>query len=275
MGLLEQVTGRPATSATSPTPSSRPLASEIRDELVRTCAPRGGHLGPNLGVVELTLAIHRVFDSPARPGRLGHRPPGLRPQDAHRPGHPVRHAAHRGRPVRLPQPGGVRPRRGRELPRLHLAVVRRRAGQGLRPARRGPLRRRRDRRRRAHRRHGLGGAQQHRRWARTASWSWSSTTTAAPTADRRRARHPPRLAAHQPALRGGARRRQEPAQQGAGRRPGRLRRAARDEEGHEGRPGPAGHVRGPRPEVRRADRRPRPAGGRAGAARRPSASAAR
>ncbi|MCX6395925.1 MAG: 1-deoxy-D-xylulose-5-phosphate synthase [Propionibacteriales bacterium] len=40
------------------------LATEIRDELVRTCAPRGGHLGPNLGVVELTLAIHRVFDSP-------------------------------------------------------------------------------------------------------------------------------------------------------------------------------------------------------------------
>src|SRR3954471_14972429 len=40
------------------------LASEIRDELIRTCAPRGGHLGPNLGVVELTMAIHRVFESP-------------------------------------------------------------------------------------------------------------------------------------------------------------------------------------------------------------------
>ncbi|MGN6252785.1 MAG: 1-deoxy-D-xylulose-5-phosphate synthase [Marmoricola sp.] len=40
------------------------LATEIRDELVRTCAPRGGHLGPNLGVVELTLALHRVFESP-------------------------------------------------------------------------------------------------------------------------------------------------------------------------------------------------------------------
>jgi len=40
------------------------LAAEIRDLLVRTCAPRGGHLGPNLGVVELTLALHRVFDSP-------------------------------------------------------------------------------------------------------------------------------------------------------------------------------------------------------------------
>ncbi|GAA1479266.1 1-deoxy-D-xylulose-5-phosphate synthase [Nocardioides aestuarii] len=40
------------------------LASEIRDLLVSTCARTGGHLGPNLGVVELTLAIHRVFDSP-------------------------------------------------------------------------------------------------------------------------------------------------------------------------------------------------------------------
>ncbi len=40
------------------------LASEIRDLLVQTCSRIGGHLGPNLGVVELTLAIHRVFDSP-------------------------------------------------------------------------------------------------------------------------------------------------------------------------------------------------------------------
>jgi 1-deoxy-D-xylulose-5-phosphate synthase len=40
------------------------LASEIRDLLVGTCSRTGGHLGPNLGVVELTLAIHRVFDSP-------------------------------------------------------------------------------------------------------------------------------------------------------------------------------------------------------------------
>ncbi|HET7431034.1 MAG TPA: 1-deoxy-D-xylulose-5-phosphate synthase, partial [Nocardioides sp.] len=40
------------------------LASEIRDYLVQTCARTGGHLGPNLGVVELTMAIHRTFDSP-------------------------------------------------------------------------------------------------------------------------------------------------------------------------------------------------------------------
>ena len=40
------------------------LASEIRDLLIRTVATNTGHLGPNLGVVEVTLAIHRVFDSP-------------------------------------------------------------------------------------------------------------------------------------------------------------------------------------------------------------------
>jgi 1-deoxy-D-xylulose-5-phosphate synthase len=40
------------------------LAAEIRDFLVRACAPHGGHLGPNLGVVELTIALHRAFDSP-------------------------------------------------------------------------------------------------------------------------------------------------------------------------------------------------------------------
>jgi 1-deoxy-D-xylulose-5-phosphate synthase len=40
------------------------LAAEIRDFLVAKVSCTGGHLGPNLGVVELTLALHRVFDSP-------------------------------------------------------------------------------------------------------------------------------------------------------------------------------------------------------------------
>ncbi|MFG3504927.1 1-deoxy-D-xylulose-5-phosphate synthase [Streptomyces sp. NPDC047821] len=40
------------------------LAEEIRDFLVHAVARTGGHLGPNLGVVELTIALHRVFDSP-------------------------------------------------------------------------------------------------------------------------------------------------------------------------------------------------------------------
>jgi 1-deoxy-D-xylulose-5-phosphate synthase len=40
------------------------LASEIRDVLIETVSRNSGHLGPNLGVVELTIALHRVFDSP-------------------------------------------------------------------------------------------------------------------------------------------------------------------------------------------------------------------
>ncbi|MFB6955013.1 1-deoxy-D-xylulose-5-phosphate synthase [Streptomyces niveus] len=41
------------------------LAAEIREFLIPAVARTGGHLGPNLGVVELTIALHRVFDSPA------------------------------------------------------------------------------------------------------------------------------------------------------------------------------------------------------------------
>ena len=40
------------------------LAEEIRTFLVDAVSRTGGHLGPNLGVVELTIALHRVFDSP-------------------------------------------------------------------------------------------------------------------------------------------------------------------------------------------------------------------
>lgn len=40
------------------------LAAEIREELIRVTARNGGHVGPNLGVVELTIALHRVFSTP-------------------------------------------------------------------------------------------------------------------------------------------------------------------------------------------------------------------
>src|SRR6201993_3198129 len=40
------------------------LAAEVRAFLVEQIAKTGGHLSPNLGVVELTFALHRVFDSP-------------------------------------------------------------------------------------------------------------------------------------------------------------------------------------------------------------------
>src|SRR5713226_4451605 len=40
------------------------LAAECRDVIIDTITKRGGHLASNLGAVELTLALHRVFDSP-------------------------------------------------------------------------------------------------------------------------------------------------------------------------------------------------------------------
>src|SRR6476646_6331077 len=40
------------------------LAQEVREELIHVLSQTGGHLGPNLGVVELTIALHRVFNTP-------------------------------------------------------------------------------------------------------------------------------------------------------------------------------------------------------------------
>ena len=40
------------------------LAAEIREFLIEKVSKTGGHLGPNLGVVELSIALHRVFESP-------------------------------------------------------------------------------------------------------------------------------------------------------------------------------------------------------------------
>jgi len=40
------------------------LAEEVRRDLIRVLSQTGGHLGPNLGVVELTIALHRVFETP-------------------------------------------------------------------------------------------------------------------------------------------------------------------------------------------------------------------
>ena len=40
------------------------LAADIRSFLIEKCAMTGGHIGPNLGVVELTIMLHKVFNSP-------------------------------------------------------------------------------------------------------------------------------------------------------------------------------------------------------------------
>ena len=63
MSLLERIDG--PDDLRSLRPDQVPaLAEEIRRFLVEEVSRTGGHLGPNLGVVELTIAIHRVFDSP-------------------------------------------------------------------------------------------------------------------------------------------------------------------------------------------------------------------
>ncbi len=63
MTLLEHIHS-PADLKALPETDLPILAAEIRNFLVDKVSRTGGHLGPNLGVVELTLALHRVFDSP-------------------------------------------------------------------------------------------------------------------------------------------------------------------------------------------------------------------
>ncbi len=64
MSLLEGITGPSALKELAPEQLPA-LAQEIRAFLIDAVSRTGGHLGPNLGVVELTMAIHRVFDSPS------------------------------------------------------------------------------------------------------------------------------------------------------------------------------------------------------------------
>ncbi|MCR2761951.1 1-deoxy-D-xylulose-5-phosphate synthase [Microbacterium sp. zg.B48] len=66
MSLLSSVSGPRDLDALSIEQLGQ-LADEIRDFLIENVSRTGGHLGPNLGVVELTIAMHRVFDSPNDP----------------------------------------------------------------------------------------------------------------------------------------------------------------------------------------------------------------
>src|SRR5450756_1267166 len=63
MGILETINS-PADLRALDQPRLVQLAEEVRTFLVEQTSKTGGHLSPNLGVVELTFALHRVFDSP-------------------------------------------------------------------------------------------------------------------------------------------------------------------------------------------------------------------
>jgi 1-deoxy-D-xylulose-5-phosphate synthase len=66
MSLLESISGPRDLDRLSKRELTQ-LAGEVREFLVENVSQTGGHLGPNLGVVELTIALHRVFDSPGDP----------------------------------------------------------------------------------------------------------------------------------------------------------------------------------------------------------------
>ena len=63
MSLLDEINGPGGLSDLTPEQLNQ-LADEIRAFLITNVSRTGGHLGPNLGVVELTIALHRVFESP-------------------------------------------------------------------------------------------------------------------------------------------------------------------------------------------------------------------
>lgn len=64
MAILDRING-PADLRGLSRDELRALATEIREHLVASVAKTGGHLGPNLGVVEISIAMHRVFNSPS------------------------------------------------------------------------------------------------------------------------------------------------------------------------------------------------------------------
>jgi len=66
VSLLEKIAG-PRDLDSLNAAELRELCRDIRAHLITGVAATGGHLGPNLGVVETTVAIHRVFDSPNDP----------------------------------------------------------------------------------------------------------------------------------------------------------------------------------------------------------------
>src|SRR6202047_1716304 len=127
--LLEEISGPEDLRSLGPADLDR-LCAEIRECLISAVSRTGGHLGPNLGVVELTVAMHRVFDSPrdAIIFDTGHQ------AYVHKmvTGRALRHPSPAGRDERVPVAPRVRTRPDRELARFDRAQLRARLCPGSR-----------------------------------------------------------------------------------------------------------------------------------------------
>ena len=174
------------------------LAAEIRTFLVEQVSRTGGHLGPNLGVVELTIAMHRVFESPldTMVFDTGHQAYVHKLLTGRRDFSQLRSKGGlSGYPSRAESEHDV-------VENSHASTalsLGRRHRQGQRAAGPGrPARRRGDRRRRADRWDGLGGAQQHRRRAGPPAGDRGQRQRPLLRADHRRPGAPPGHPAHDP-----------------------------------------------------------------------------
>ena len=63
MGILKTIQGAKVLKKLKST-ELQTLTAEIREKIIEVTSENGGHVGPNLGVIELSIALHKVFDSP-------------------------------------------------------------------------------------------------------------------------------------------------------------------------------------------------------------------
>ena len=264
--LLERIDDPADLRRARPRASCRELARELRAFLLASVAQTGGHLSSNLGTVELTIALHYVFDTPHDRivWDVGHQTYAHKILTGRRAGDGEAAA---WRAARRASRGARRANTTRSAPRIRRRRSPRRSAWRSRRSAQGrdAPRRRGDRRRRDERGHGVRGAQQRRHQRRRpardperqrhvdlASRSARSTSYLARLLSSR---------LYNTVRRGG---KEVLSKLPAGARSSR-KRCGRAREGH----GAARHaVRGVRLQLHRPDRRPRPR--RAGAARSPT-----
>ena len=140
--LLDALNGPDDLQVAAPTRSWTTSPNRSGTLIIDSVNEHGGHLGSNLGAVELSIALPPGLPFAPRPHPLGHRPPGLRPQDPHRPRSTASRTSAKAAASRATRAAKrVRARLDREQPRIDGAELRPRPRHGV-PGQRRPERRR-------------------------------------------------------------------------------------------------------------------------------------